>query len=239
MIHTTTLKTSLTTPTANECLFELDDESLLYRGRTILNNLSLKIHRGERIALVGASGSGKSTLLKHLREQQPRHIAWCPQEHGLVPTLSVYHNIFMGGLQRHGHLYNLINLIKPLSRPLVEISELAHTLQLQDQLFQSVDQLSGGQQQRTAIGRACYQQQSIFLGDEPVSAVDDYQAEHLLNVISHRHETLILALHDVPQALRVCDRIIGLKDARIVLDAHAGELKESDLAALYPSSTRT
>lgn len=199
----------------------------------VLDDVSLSIALGECVALVGKSGVGKTTLLAALREQQSNSVAWCPQQHGLVPMLSVYHNIYMGGLQRHNTLYNLFNLIKPLSQPLQEVANLAKQLQLDEYLLARVEQLSGGQAQRVAIGRALYQQQNVFLGDEPVSAVDDYQAQQLLALLLEKHETLVLALHDVQQALGFCDRIIGLKDGAIVLDAPSSSLKANDLVELY------
>ncbi len=214
-------------------LFTFQQAQLSYEGRIVLRDLDLTVYPGERIALIGKSGSGKSTLLQALRKQCPQQVAWCPQRTGLVPMLSVYHNIYMGGLQRHNTAYNLVNLIKPYKQPLHDIRKLAEHLQLEEKLRVSIDQLSGGQQQRVAIGRALYQQQNIFLGDEPVSAVDDFQAEHLLSLISQRHDTLILALHDIDQALRVCDRIIGLKNNTIALDAPAASLSSERLAPLY------
>lgn len=214
-------------------IFLLNNAQLSYQDRAVLNNVSLKITAGERVALVGKSGVGKSTLLATLRKQLPNALAWCPQQTGLVPMLSVYHNIYMGGLQRHNSLYNVLNLIKPLSQPLHEVAELAALLQLDKHLFDRVEQLSGGQCQRVAIGRALYQQQRVFLGDEPVSAVDDYQAEQLLQLIAEKHETLVLALHDVDLALGTCDRIIGLKDGAIVLDAPSSILSVKQLAELY------
>lgn len=214
-------------------VFSLLNAQLVYEGRVVLDNISLSIASGERVGLVGKSGVGKSTLLAALREQQSNSVAWCPQQHGLVPMLSAYHNMYMGGLQRHNTLYNLLNLIKPLARPLQEVATLAKQLQLAEFLHARVEQLSGGQSQRVAIGRALYQQQAVFLGDEPVSALDDYQALQLLTLIREKHETLVLALHDVGQALRFCDRIIGLKEGAVVLDAPSSTLKSSDLVALY------
>ena len=221
------------TASEKEPVFSLANAVLAYEGRVVLKSITLSISPGERVALVGKSGVGKSTLLAALREQCPEGVAWCPQQHGLVPTLSVYHNLYMGGLHRHNSVYNLFNLFKPLPQPLREVSDLAKQLQLNEHLFDSVEQLSGGQAQRVAIGRALYQQQKVFLGDEPVSAVDAHQAQQLLGLIVEKHETLVLALHDVEQALHFCDRIIGLKEGAIVLDAPSSTLKASDFVELY------
>ena len=65
------------------------------------------------MALLGPSGSGKSTLLAALRRQRETLCAWCPQEQALVPMLSVFHNIYMGGLHRHGTWHNLRTLLRP------------------------------------------------------------------------------------------------------------------------------
>lgn len=218
-------------------MFELHNTSLKYREQTVLNNLSLSIRAGESVALVGPSGAGKSTLLKHLRNLQAKHVAWCPQHTGLVPMLSAYHNIYMGGLSRHNSLYNLVNLLHPLATPKAEIQDLADQLELAENLFQRVDELSGGQHQRVAIGRALYQQQPVFLGDEPVSALDAFQADKILSLISQRHATMVLALHDTEQALRVCQRLIGLKDGAIIFDLPADKVQRQQLDALYQTKT--
>ena len=214
-------------------LFSLNDTTLSYQGRVVLRDINLSITAGERLALGGASGSGKSTLLKHLRGLHSSQCAWCPQHSGLVPMLSSYHNIYMGSLARHSALYNVWNLIKPLAAPRKEITLLANQLGIYDQLFKPLGSLSGGQQQRVAIGRALYQRQKIFLGDEPVSALDGFQADGILSLISHSHDTVILALHDTEQARKVCDRIIGLKHGRIAFDLPSKQLSDDQLNALY------
>ncbi len=220
-------------PAATETLFTLDKVSLEYQQRSVLNNISLTIADGERVALIGKSGVGKSTLLKHLRQLRRHDCAWCPQQPGLVPSLSTYHNIYMGALERHNSFYNLFNLIKPLRRSMAEVSRLAGQLQLREQLFDRVESLSGGQQQRIAIGRALYQQKRIFLGDEPVSSLDTYQAQRLLEHITQQHSSAILALHDTDQALKLCSRLIGLKDGAIFFDLPAQAVSAEHLAELY------
>lgn len=213
--------------------FHLRSASLQGQAAIILANIDLRIDAGERIALLGKSGAGKSTLLACLRQQRPDDCAWCPQHSALVPMLSVFHNIYMGSLDRHGSLYNLRNLIRPVAREWQAVSTLAGELGLVDKLRTSVDRLSGGEAQRTALGRSLFSQRAILLADEPVSAVDEQQAEQLLTLALARHQTAVLALHDQQLALRHCQRIIGLRAGRVVLDIRAEDCHPEHLQQVY------
>ena len=208
-------------------MFKLDHYQLDNR----LNDISITIKAGEKIALLGPSGGGKTSLLNALHQQCADSIAWCPQEHGLVNVLSSYHNMYMGQLEQHNALYNLANLIKPLAKPKQEISQLAEELGLTDQLWKSVGQLSGGQRQRVSIGRAFYRQQDTFLGDEPVSSLDPIQAQAILQKINQRHSTVIVALHNRKQAMENYTRIIGIKAGKLVFDSPTKELIKSKYQA--------
>lgn len=221
---------------ADNCLFQFQQQDLGYGASPVLHELTLKIHQGERVALLGKSGTGKSTLLRSMRELRASEVAWCPQQPGLVPVLSAFHNIYMGRLARYSAWYNLANLIRPQARPRAEIGELADQLGLQDQLWQPAERLSGGQQSRVSLGRALYQQKPIFIGDEPVSALDERQADALLQLLCARHQTLVLALHNIEQALTHCTRIIGLRAGRVVLDAPAQSLNAGELSDLYQTT---
>lgn len=214
-------------------LFSLRSVSAAYTGQQVIKDLSLTIEAGERVALVGKSGAGKSTLLRLLYAQRPQAAALVPQELGLVQTLSVFHNVYMGRLPRHATWYNLVNLIKPLRRELDQVRQVLMTLELEDKLFAPVGELSGGQRQRTAVGRALYQQGQVLLGDEPVSAVDEHQSHLVLKVIGDAYETTVLAMHDVNLALQYTDRVIGIKDGRIAVDQSTQGLTAADLTPLY------
>ena len=214
-------------------MFELHQHSIRRQGMVILQQIDLRIEQGEKVALLGPSGAGKSTLLEALRQQQPARSAWCPQQGALVPMLSVFHNIYMGALDRHSALYNLANLIRPMKTQWQQVELIASELGIADKLGTSVDRLSGGQAQRTALGRALFSRRSILLADEPVSSVDEQQGETLLKLALSRHHTAVTALHDRELALHCCDRIIGLRDGRIMLDAPSQSLHLQDLDELY------
>ena len=158
-------------------MFKLRDQSLGYGGAPVLSELDLSIRPGEVVALVGESGCGKSTLLSHLRKLRSEEAAWCPQQPGLVPVLSAFHNIYAGTLGRHNFFYNLRQLLRPSSREWQRVLAVAEPLGIGELLGRSLDQLSGGECQRVNIARACIQQRPLFIGDEPVSALDEYQRE--------------------------------------------------------------
>lgn len=214
-------------------VFQLENKTTGYNGRPVLTDISLEINKGEKIALIGKSGSGKSTLLSLLYRQQTAQTALIPQEPGLVRTLSVFHNTYMGRLDYNAWPYNIINLVYPLPAPKATIIRLLKQLDLADKTFCPVNELSGGEQQRTAIARALYRDSKILLGDEPVSSIDEHQAGQLIRLLTASHETVILALHDVALALACTDRVIGLQKGRIALDAPATSLQSGDLISLY------
>lgn len=214
-------------------LFQLVQQSLSYGKHRVLHDISLTIRGGERVALLGPSGAGKSTLLNLLYQQQSQLSALQPQGGGLVDLLSVYHNIFMGGLDRVGVLPALWNLVRPLPVQRQAITLLAQQLGLEDKLWQSVDRLSGGQRQRVAIGRALFRQQPVFLGDEPVSSLDPVQANTLLTQLLNAHKTAVVSLHNRQLALAHFDRIIVLRDGYLCCDCASSDLTAEQLDTFY------
>lgn len=201
--------------------------------RPVLSQVRLSIQAGERVAVLGESGVGKSTLLEALRQSLGPQVAWCPQHAGLVPALSVLHNVYMGRLNEHPWWLNVWRLAFPGQALRRDILQLLQCLSLEQCLDQRAESLSGGQQQRCNIARALYQEKSVFLGDEPVSALDEHQADTVLSLICQRHETVIVALHDVELARRHCTRLIGLRGGRIAFDAPIAELNDHGIRQLY------
>lgn len=213
--------------------FKLTDEDFGYRGDIVLRDISIEINTGERIALVGQSGAGKSTLISILQARHAADTAFVPQDLGLVPTLSVFHNIYMGALQRNSTARNLLNLVWPRPNEIALIQPIAERLGLAEKLFEKVGELSGGQQQRTAICRAIFHGGDACLGDEPVSANDQHQSRVIMDALITSFETVVLAMHDIDLALEYSTRIIGIKDQSIALDVAADQVTRADLNALY------
>ena len=214
-------------------LLQLSDEVAGYNGETVLRDLTLSIDAGERIALVGKSGAGKSTLLRLIYERCQDTAALVPQDSGLVQSLTVFHNVYMGRLHNHSVWRNLRNLLKPMPADIETVRPVVEELRLEEKLFSPVAELSGGQQQRTAVGRALYSTGDILLGDEPVSAVDEHQAHNILSVLNNQKKTVVLAMHDRALALEFTNRVVGIRDGRIVLDEATAGMTPDDLDHLY------
>jgi phosphonate transport system ATP-binding protein len=214
-------------------LVELRKASAGYGGLPVLHDIDLTINIGERVAVMGRSGAGKSTLLNLLHARLAEQVALIPQAAALVKTLSVFHNVYMGRLDRHPTWYNLRTLAWPARREVTEVERTLDLVGLADKLFERAGTLSGGQQQRASVARALYNDRSIVIGDEPVSALDRRQGAEILGKLCGRHDTVILAMHDIPLALAHADRLVVIDEGRIVLDAPARTVTAVDLVPYY------
>ena len=216
-------------------LFELVSANLRYQQVEVLTDINLSISQGEHVALLGKSGAGKSTLLNMLYKQSREYCALIPQNIALVEALSVFHNVYMGQLNQHSAVYNLLNLVWPQPGPIDKVTAILKSMALDEMIFNCTGELSGGQKQRVAIARAMFQGNQVLLGDEPISALDTVLARRLMQLMHERHETVVLAMHDVDRALYFSDRIIGIKNGTIAVDCAASELRVADLRFLYES----
>ena len=108
---------------------------------------------------------------------------------------------------------------------------------LADRLYDRCDQLSGGQQQRVAVARLLVQDPELLLADEPVSSLDPALGDSVMGLlaglVTGGRRTLVASLHDPALAVRHCDRVVGLRAGRVVLDLPAAEVRPAVLDRLY------
>lgn len=213
------------------------DEILAETGHTIgLQDINLKVKRGEIFVIMGLSGSGKSTLIRHFnRLIDPtagkikvdgenimalspkdlitfrRHkMAMVFQHFGLMPHRCVLDNVGYGLLIKGEKRAEW----KP------KATEWLETVGLAGYEDQYPSQLSGGQQQRVGLARALCTNAEILLMDEAFSALDPLirseMQEQLMELQENLQKTIIFITHDLDEALRLGDRIAVLKDGKLV-----------------------
>ena len=228
-------------------LIEFDEVCKYYQmGDTTVkaaDHISMKIEKGEFVAIVGQSGSGKSTCM---------NIIGCLD----VPTQGTYRlngrdvgkmnrnelaairNEMLGFIFQQYNLLPKLNLMENVEVPLVyagvsraerhkRAKEVLEKVGLGDKLKNKPNQLSGGQQQRVSIARALAGNPPIILADEPTGALDSHTGREVLGMLQQLHRqgnTVVLITHDNSIAVQA-QRIIRLEDGRVVYDgdAHAPE----------------
>jgi multiple sugar transport system ATP-binding protein len=196
----------------------------------VVHDIDLEIADGEFVVLVGPSGCGKSTTLRMIagledisagtlriggdivndREPKQRNIAMVFQNYAIYPHLTVAQNIGFG-------LYTS-RLDRAEKQRRIEAA--ARTLDLQDLLKRRPSELSGGQRQRVAIGRAKVRDPVAFLFDEPLSNLDAQLRGQMRIEIKRLHQrlksTIIYVTHDQVEAMTMADRIVVMRDGRIL-----------------------
>lgn len=207
----------------------LNNISKSFKGKNVLNNISIELRESEILALLGESGSGKSTLLRIISgfevpdsgevklgervlvnattfvKPESRNIGMIFQDYALFPHLTIHENIRFGCKSK---------------RDVLRVNELASLFELNDQLMKKPANLSGGQQQRVAIARALAAQPRILLLDEPFSNLDQSLRRRIRAEIKRVNTEfgvpLVLVSHDPEDALELADRIAVLRDGEII-----------------------
>jgi len=198
--------------------------------KKILKDISLEVHSGEILALLGESGCGKSSLLKAMLGLYPlskgkiffqgkeiqnlpshkRGISVVFQDLRLFPHLNVGENVgFSLELQK-----------VPKAERKKRVDELLKLVQLEGYSERRIDSLSGGQMQRVAIARALAMNEKLLFLDEPFSALDPNlrreMGDFLLELQRKENLTVVLVTHDQEEALRLAHRIALMKDGEIL-----------------------
>ncbi|MDP3858431.1 MAG: amino acid ABC transporter ATP-binding protein [Stagnimonas sp.] len=202
-------------------------------GTLALKAVSLSIHRGEVVCIVGPSGSGKSTLLRTLNALESitggevlvdgisaharktdlnelrTHVGMVFQQFNLFPHMTALENVMLGPVQ-------VLKLAPELARARAE--QLLAKVGLADKAGSRPSQLSGGQQQRVAIARALAMQPRAMLFDEPTSALDPEKVGEVLDVmkaLAQEGMTMVVVTHEMGFARAVADRVVFMDAGEI------------------------
>ena len=208
-----------------------------------LAGVTTSFERGRFSAIMGPSGSGKSTLM-HILAGLDRPTAGTVQIDGVDITALDDGDLTKLRRDKLGFIFQFFNLIPvltaeenivlPLSiagrKPDEEwLAQLIQTVGLGDRRTHRPAELSGGQQQRVAVARALISKPAVVFADEPTGNLDSKASEEVLQLLRHSvddfGQTVVMVTHD-PEAASHADRLVVLRDGRVVHDAQAGTADE-------------
>ncbi len=224
-----------------------------------LQPLTLSIAPGEQVAVIGPSGAGKTTLLHALacalkpgagtlrldgvdpwslpvrRLQRLRgQLFLAPQTPPLPPRQRVITAVLAARLPAQSVWTSLRSLVYPTG--IAEAHAALMRFDLAHKLWERVDRLSGGERQRVGLARGLLAPASLWLVDEPLSALDPTRARQavdtLIQVAAERGATLVTTLHQVDVATRF-PRVVGLRDGLLAFDLPGAQVTRERLAQLY------
>jgi phosphonate transport system ATP-binding protein len=241
-------------------VLEVRDVTRMFGQKAAVDRVSFALDRPAFVGIIGRSGAGKSTFLRMMNRLtdatageirfEGRDIltlngaarrAWqgqCAmifQQFNLVPRMDVASNVLHGLLNRRGTLATVFNLWSRAD--IVRALEILDRLGIAEQAPKRAEALSGGQQQRVAIARALMQDPKVILADEPIASLDPMNAQVVMDTLRRIHDedgrTVIANLHTLDTARRYCDRVIGMRDGRIVFDGQPDQLTTGVARDIY------
>jgi phosphonate transport system ATP-binding protein len=229
-------------------------------GFHALKDLTFEVPDGQFLVIIGLSGSGKSTLLRcinRLIEPTSGRIVWngvdisaAPveelrhirrrigmifQQFNLVNRSSVLTNVLSGRLGYVNPMWSIVNYFR--KEDVAAALQNLERVGIREKAYSRADALSGGQQQRVAIARALMQDPEMMLADEPVASLDPATSHSVLKYLEQLNKqdglTVLCSLHFLSLARAYADRIIALKDGRLMFDGLPAEIDDERFRSIY------
>ncbi|MFU1478268.1 phosphonate ABC transporter ATP-binding protein [Roseovarius sp. C7] len=231
-----------------------------FGSSTAVDAANFTVEKPALIGIIGRSGAGKSTLLRIMNRMtdasegrilfEGRDVlglsgaekrgwqsdcAMIFQQFNLVPRMDVVSNVLHGTLSKRNTLATMFNLYP--TEDVHKAIDILDRLGIAENAAKRAEALSGGQQQRVAIARALMQDPKIILADEPIASLDPMNAQVVMDALRRIHEEdgrmVVANLHTLDTARRYCDRIIGMRDGRIVFDGTPEQLTAGVARDIY------
>ncbi len=238
----------------------IDNLTKSFGGNPAVKSATIAVSEPAMIGIIGRSGAGKSTLLRMLnrltdatsgaitfegrditnlrgsaKRQWQSQCAMIFQQFNLVPRMDVVSNVLHGTLNRRSTMATMFNLYP--TDDIHRAIEILDRLGIAQHAPKRAEALSGGQQQRVAIARALMQDPKIILADEPIASLDPMNAQVVMQSLRRIHEEdgrmVIANLHTLDTARRYCDRVIGMRDGKIVFDGTPAQLTTGAARDIY------
>jgi len=241
----------------SENTIKLQNISFSYGPRTVLENVSLEINKGEIVSLIGPNGAGKSTLViiamgllepgqgsvevdnKPLRKWSAREFgrfcAFVPQNPYLPPAFTVWESVLLGRTPYLGFLGLAKMHDKEVVNRALQWFEIEHLVR------RRVGEISGGERQRVVLARALAQEPRCLLLDEPTNSLDMHHRVMLLSFIRklarEQQLSVFIVLHDLNLASTFSDRLILLHNGRVIVKGTPEQvMRDKRLRSVYRES---
>lgn len=226
---------------------EAVEVSVYYGKLRALCDVTLRAGPSEVVSVIGPNGSGKTTLLKTLggilrpskgaiyidgrnvheyaRRELAKIVAYVPQRTEVVGHMTTLDFVLTGRRPHVNYVYG--------KRDVDKVYEALRIVECEKLALRRLDQLSGGEHQRVLIARALAAEPRLLLLDEPTSSLDPrYQIEILelvRRLVRERNVTVMMSTHDLTQAYRYSDKVVVLKDGRVVAEGSPDKVIDEDL----------
>ena len=231
-------------------MLEIEEIACSYGKIEALRKVSLQAKANEVTCLLGPNGAGKTTLMMSLAgilkpthgsikfegqnligltpsEIVQRGLALVPENRLVFPALTVRENLMAGAYLRKDRAGVANDIEQQLNR----------FPRLRERQEQPAGTMSGGEQQMLAIARALMQDPKVILADEPIASLDPMNAQLVMDTLRRIHDEdgrmVIANLHTLDTARRYCDRVIGMRDGRIVFDGTPDQLSTGVARDIY------
>ena len=241
-------------------MLQVIDVTRMFGQKAAVDRISFAVDSPAFVGIIGRSGAGKSTFLRMMNRLTEAssgqikvegrdilalkgadarawqgHCAMIFQQFNLVPRMDVASNVLHGILNRRSTLQTMFNLWPRAD--ILKALEILDRLGIGEQAPKRAEALSGGQQQRVAIARALMQDPKIILADEPIASLDPMNAQIVMDTLKRINvedgRMVIANLHTLDTARRYCDRVIGMRDGRIVFDGTPDQLTTGTARDIY------
>ena len=239
-------------------MLEINDLKKTFdNGTSALKGINLKVNKGEFVSILGPSGSAKTTLLRSINGLETasggeiyfdhkivnkntisdvqKKTGMIFQEFNLVNNLSAINNVLTCLLNSSNKFLSLFYLFSKNQK--IKALRSLETVGLLEKSYSRSDELSGGQRQRIGIARAIIKKPLLLLADEPVASLDPKAANLILSLLKRINQdfgtTILCNLHQVDLAKKYSDRIVGLKDGKIIFDENSSKINPSNLEKIY------
>jgi len=231
-----------------DALIRLEDVHKAFDGVGVLNGVTLDIHGGETLCVIGESGCGKSVLLKHviglMYPDRGRVLFDGSDLARLLGKEMVEVRTHFGMVFQGGALFDSLTVGENVAFPLREHTDLDDEA-IRERVHEKLSlvglsgaqekrpaELSGGMQKRVALARAIALEPRVVLYDEPTTGLDPIMADVINELIIRAHDALkttsIVVTHDMVSAGKVADRIAMLHGGRIIIDGSPEEIQNTD-----------